>query len=79
MDNKDTERVDVEQTVRLLAEAQDKTYWLERWHLDLNKLMRDRRITRLRNGLRGIRQIYRLIIKVTRKAKHRQALQKKEL
>ena len=27
---------------RVVAEAQDRTYWLDRWHLDLNALMRRR-------------------------------------
>jgi hypothetical protein len=31
---------------RVVAEAQDKTYWLDRWHLDLNALMRRRTVGR---------------------------------
>jgi hypothetical protein len=27
-------------TERIVAEAQARTYWLDRWHLDLNALMR---------------------------------------
>jgi hypothetical protein len=27
-------------TERIIAEAQERTYWLDRWHLDLNALMR---------------------------------------
>ena len=39
------EREQVERTARAhqaLAAAQDKSYWLDRWHLDLNALMRSR-------------------------------------
>jgi molecular chaperone GrpE (heat shock protein) len=32
---------------RVVAEAQDKTYWLDRWHLDLNALMRRRTVGRI--------------------------------
>jgi hypothetical protein len=32
---------------RVIAEAQDKTYWLDRWHLDLNALMRRRSVGRV--------------------------------
>jgi hypothetical protein len=31
---------------RVVAEAQDKTYWLDRWHLDLNALMRRKSVGR---------------------------------
>lgn len=33
---------------RVVAEAQDRTYWLDRWHLDLNALMRRRGVDRVR-------------------------------
>lgn len=42
-----------------VAEAQVKTYWLDRWHLDLNALMRRRSADRLRAALRGMRSVYR--------------------
>lgn len=49
-----------------LAAAQERSYWLERWHLDLNALMRrplPARLWRLmpvaRAGLRGVRRVAR--------------------
>jgi hypothetical protein len=32
---------------RVVAEAQDKTYWLDRWHLDLNAVMRRKSVARV--------------------------------
>jgi len=39
----------------LTAEAQTRLYWLERWHVDLNELMADRRADRARELLRMLR------------------------
>jgi hypothetical protein len=43
-----------------VAAAQDKSYWLDRWHLDLNALMRRRGARQARLALRGIRGVYRI-------------------
>jgi SAM-dependent methyltransferase len=43
-----------------LAAAQDRSYWLERWGVDLNALMRRRGAAELRAGLRALRSVYRL-------------------
>ena len=42
-----------------LAAAQDRSYWLERWGLDLNELMRRRGASEARAAVRGLRGIYR--------------------
>jgi hypothetical protein len=42
-----------------VAAAQEQTYWLERWHVDLNALMRRRGAEELRQGLRAARSIAR--------------------
>ena len=42
-----------------IAKAQDRTYWLDRWHLDLNALMRRKRAKEFRAGLRGVRSVVR--------------------
>ena len=50
------EREQVERTARAhqaLAAAQDKSYWLDRWHVDLNALMRSRLARELRVAIRG--------------------------
>jgi hypothetical protein len=57
------ERRHTEEIARLnsaLAEAQDRSYWLERWHLDLNALMRKPGAGAVRAALRGARAVYRL-------------------
>jgi SAM-dependent methyltransferase len=43
-----------------LAAAQDRSYWLERWNIDLNALMRRPGASELRAGLRALRSVYRL-------------------
>jgi hypothetical protein len=37
-----------------LAAAQDRSYWLDRWHVDLNALMRRRGATELFSVVRGL-------------------------
>jgi hypothetical protein len=44
---------------RVVAEAQDKTYWLDRWHLDLNALMRRRGADRVLALAHFLRAVYR--------------------
>ena len=56
------EREQHERTARAnaaLAAAQDRSYWLERWNLDLNALMRRRGAGELRALLRAARGLYR--------------------
>ena len=42
-----------------VAEAQDRSYWLDRWNLDLNALMRRRGAGQLRTAIRAARAAYR--------------------
>lgn len=42
-----------------VAAAQDRAYWLDRWHLDLNALMRRRGAGELRAALRAVRAVVR--------------------
>jgi hypothetical protein len=42
-----------------LAAAQDKAYWLDRWHVDLNALMARRGAAELRALLRALRAGWR--------------------
>lgn len=46
---------------RAVAAAQERTYWLDRWHLDLNKLMERRGAAEFRALLRALRTVYRLV------------------
>jgi SAM-dependent methyltransferase len=57
------EREQHERTARAnaaLAAAQDRYYWLDRWNLDLNAVMRRPGAAELRAALRGMRKLYRL-------------------
>jgi hypothetical protein len=42
-----------------LAAAQDRSYWLDRWGLDLNALMRRRGASELLTAMRAVRLIVR--------------------
>ena len=53
-------------TERIVAEAQERTYWLDRWHLDLNALMRRPGAAELRALMRGMRWVVRGMKKVKR-------------
>jgi hypothetical protein len=46
---------------RALAAAQDKSYWLDRWNLDLNALMRRRGAGELLTALRAMRLLFRMV------------------
>jgi hypothetical protein len=63
------EREHVEQLARAhaaLAEAQDRSYWLERWGIDLNELMRRPSARRARGALRAVREVKRGALTVKR-------------
>jgi hypothetical protein len=56
------EREHVDQIARAnaaVAAAQDRSYWLDRWNVDLNALMRRRGASELRALLRGARFLVR--------------------
>ncbi len=40
-----------------VAEWQERAYWLDRWHLDLNALMRRRGAAELRAVVRAVRSV----------------------
>jgi SAM-dependent methyltransferase len=49
-----------------IAAAQDRSYWLERWGLDLNALMRRRGAAEMRAAFRVMRRLYRPVRDATR-------------
>jgi hypothetical protein len=60
----------VETTARtnaIVAQTQERVYWLDRWHLDLNALMRRPGAAELRGALRAGRSVSRAL----RRAKRR--------
>jgi septal ring factor EnvC (AmiA/AmiB activator) len=50
-----------------VADAQRRTYWLDRWHVDLNALMRHRSAGRARAFARAIRSVYRRLVQLRRR------------
>ncbi len=71
------EREHAEQIARAhdaVAAAQDRSYWLDRWNLDLNALMRRPGAAELRAAVRAVRAVIRLAKKVVRKATGREQL-----
>ena len=53
-------------TERIVAEVQERVYWLDRWHLDLNALMRKPGAAEFRALVRGVRFVVRGLKKVKR-------------
>lgn len=52
---------------RTVGAAQERAYWLDRWHLDLNALMRRRSASRIRVALRVARRVYRIWLTAKRR------------
>jgi hypothetical protein len=50
-----------------VAAAQERAYWLDRWHLDLNALMRRRGAAELRAAVRVVRGAIRTVRRAKRK------------
>jgi hypothetical protein len=53
-------------TERIVATTQARTYWLDRWHLDLNALMQRPGASEFRALVRGVRWVVRGMKKVKR-------------
>jgi hypothetical protein len=47
-----------------VAAAQDRVYWLDRWGIDLNALMRRSGADKFRAALRGVRWVVRRMKKI---------------
>jgi hypothetical protein len=52
---------------RAVAEAQAKTYWLDRWHVDLNAVMDRPAADRVRAAARGVRAPVRALRRYKRR------------
>ena len=50
-----------------VAAAQERAYWLDRWQVDLNALMRRRGAAELRAVLRAVRTVRRLFVLARRR------------
>jgi hypothetical protein len=52
-----------------VAKWQERAYWLDRWHLDLNALMRRPGASEFRAGLRAFRAVGRAFTRLKRSLK----------
>ncbi|MGO9489092.1 MAG: hypothetical protein ACLQBB_08725 [Solirubrobacteraceae bacterium] len=50
-----------------VAEWQERAYWLDRWHVDLNALMRKPGASEFRAALRAFRSVLRLVTRAKRR------------
>jgi cell division septum initiation protein DivIVA len=50
-----------ERSNRVVSEAQEQLYWLERWHVDLNALMRKPGAAQFRAAIRAARAVVRRV------------------
>jgi hypothetical protein len=51
---------------RTVGAAQERLYWLDRWHIDLNRLMERPGAAELRGLLRAVRWLYRIVFRAGR-------------
>jgi hypothetical protein len=56
-----------ERSNRIVAESQERLYWLERWHVDLNALMRKRGAAEFRAAVRIVRAVMRRLKRMKRR------------
>jgi hypothetical protein len=50
-----------------VAQWQERAYWLDRWHVDLNALMQRPGAAELRGALRAVRAIARMFRRIKRR------------
>jgi uncharacterized protein YdhG (YjbR/CyaY superfamily) len=64
----EAELIDVQaRSNEAVARWQDRAYWLDRWHLDLNALMRRPGAEEARAALRATRSVVRLFKRLSRR------------
>lgn len=59
--------VQAQRTARVVAEAQEKLYWLERWHVDLDAVMRKPGAVPALAALRRVRALVRRLRRLKRR------------
>lgn len=62
-----TLQVQAARTNAIVARTQERVYWLDRWHLDLNAVMARAGADHLRRALRAVRGVARTAKKVKRR------------
>jgi hypothetical protein len=64
----ETELIDVEAWANeVVGAAQERTYWLDRYHVDLNTLMERPSAYRIRGTLRAARKAARRVVRLIRR------------
>ena len=58
-------------SARIVAESQEKLYWLERWGVDLDRVMKRRGAVPALEAARRIRGVFRVLKRVTRRLRER--------
>jgi len=53
---------------RIVGAAQERLYWLDRWHIDLNAVMERPGADWARALLRALRSVYRFCLRLKRRA-----------
>jgi hypothetical protein len=53
----------------VVSQAQERVYWLDRWHLDLNALMRRPGAAQFRGTLRAVRSVAWRLKRIKRRLK----------
>lgn len=62
------ELVDVQaRTNAAVARWQERAYWLDRWHVDLNGLMERPGAAELRAAIRAVRAVFRVLKRIRRR------------
>jgi hypothetical protein len=52
---------------RTVGAAQERLYWLDRWQIDLNRLMERPGASEFRQAIRGVRAVYRRFKRLKRR------------
>ncbi|HEX4435963.1 MAG TPA: hypothetical protein VH061_04130 [Solirubrobacteraceae bacterium] len=64
----ESELVEVQaRTNAIVAQSQERAYWLDRWHVDLNALMERPGASEFRASLRAARSVTRLLRRLKRR------------
>jgi tetrahydrodipicolinate N-succinyltransferase len=64
----ESELVEVQaRTNAVVAQWQERVYWLDRWHVDLNALMERPGASEFRASLRAVRSVTRLLRRLKRR------------
>jgi len=58
---------EIERASAAVAEAQQRAYWLDRWHIDLNALMQRPGAAELRAAVRVVRWVLRRVMALKRR------------